>query len=49
MRGGHELGCEEGWGEGAGQQDVCAHLEVLHEKPVPAAIPPVWTAWLVSP
>lgn len=44
--GGTRAGCEEGRVEGAGH--VRAHLEVLYKKPVPAAIPPAWTAWLVT-
>lgn len=42
-----QAGYEEGTEESAGH--VCAHLEMLYKKPVPAAIPPAWTAWLVTP
>lgn len=48
--GGTRAECEEGRAGGCGAaRHVCAHLEVLQKKPVPAAVPLIWTAWLVTP
>lgn len=50
MREGHELSVRRGGQGGAGQQDISVPiLEVLQKKPVPAAVPLIWTAWLVTP
>lgn len=52
---GSEWGEDTSWvwrGEGRGcraARHVCAHLELLYKEPVPAAIPPAWTAWPVTP